>query len=439
MTPRNIDEWLATATRGLEPQIRERLKIELASHFYDSYDDLVRAGELEKDALQKALAALGDVQAARQTYRDHYALAAPWLVADFPPRKPLDEDYGYLKGNELIPCTREELIERCRKSDNSITLAWMPDSEKLQPIEQIPFLFEAIKEGRIKAARDSIWMGLANIVWLIPPNNTLSGPWRHVLLWVAFFGLAPFLSVMAWRKARALTPELIAKQIDHWEVTHWLAIRKAPLSAGASLLTFLTGLTGLISYAVTSQFELLVGLTRLLVLHGEWWRLLTAAASPDLITFFIVIAGFLVYGRIIELVLGPTILALVFMSSVFTGSLFTIALDREMLMGASGGIFGMLGLLAALRTNERFLQDLKPTVTRLLVIGAVAGIIGFDILFNAAHLGGLLCGLAWAWALQKPEKLTRNKTAQLLAAISVGCFAAGSIGAILILLLNMMR
>src|SRR5688500_19080914 len=100
--PKRIEDWLATATRGLEPTIRERLKVELASHYYDACDDLIRAGCSEADAEKQALNALGDVHAARQFYRREYALAAPWIVADFPPRKLEDEDYGSLKGNRMI-------------------------------------------------------------------------------------------------------------------------------------------------------------------------------------------------------------------------------------------------------------------------------------------------------------------------------------------------
>jgi membrane associated rhomboid family serine protease len=236
-----------------------------------------------------------------------------------------------------------------------------------------------------------------------------------------------------------MTPDALAKQIGHWEATRWLNLSKAPVAAGACILVALTALIGMISSAVASQYGQTVGLTRHSVLQGEWWRLFTVMAAPNISGFFVVFFGLVAFGRQIELLFGRTLLPLVFVTSALAGSIATIATAETMLMGATGGVFGVLGFLASIRTHERFLVDQKLIVARLILIGSIAGLIGFDVLFNAAHLGGLLCGLAWGRVLKKPELFARSRGARIGCMLAIGCFAGGAIGANFLLIAGMMR
>src|SRR5215207_5397693 len=68
---------------------------------------------------------------------------APWDAADIFPPKPADADYGW----RSHPCTREELIERCRSAAAGrqfVELVWTPDAPRMVPPAEVPWLIEPL-------------------------------------------------------------------------------------------------------------------------------------------------------------------------------------------------------------------------------------------------------------------------------------------------------
>jgi rhomboid protease GluP len=155
------------------------------------------------------------------------------------------------------------------------------------------------------------------------------------------------------------------------------------------------------------------------VLHGQWYRLLTA-------TFVHVgllhIAGNMWclwnLGILGEPLIGPYGLVAVYMITGIAGNLLSMAWDIGLALhyrdagpmfgvgaGASGAVFGIAGILIVLLSNRRLpfpwqeLRRLRSSVIKFSAINLVIGVstivvnVGVRI-DNSAHIGGFLSGLA---------------------------------------------
>lgn len=165
----------------------------------------------------------------------------------------------------------------------------------------------------------------------------------------------------------------------------------------------------------------------LLVLNGDWYRLLTAT--------FVHIGAFHIatnmwclwnLGLLGEPLLGPFGLICVYILTGVAGNLLSMAWDVGLAhlqripleavagvgAGASGAVFGIAGILIILLSNRKLpipwveLKRLRSSVVRFaginLLIGAstiIPQLGSFVRIDNSAHLGGFLCGLALGPAL----------------------------------------
>ena len=157
-----------------------------------------------------------------------------------------------------------------------------------------------------------------------------------------------------------------------------------------------------------------------LVLHGQWYRLLTA-------TF--VHVGWIHIGTNMwclwnlgilgEPLIGPWGMVAVYMITGIAGNLLSMATDVFLYLfvvrdtrvlfgvgaGASGAVFGIAGILIVLLSNRRLpfpwteLKRLRSSVVKFAAINLVIGLstmvvnVGIRI-DNSAHIGGFLSGLA---------------------------------------------
>ncbi|HWB33541.1 MAG TPA: rhomboid family intramembrane serine protease [Acidobacteriaceae bacterium] len=158
-----------------------------------------------------------------------------------------------------------------------------------------------------------------------------------------------------------------------------------------------------------------------LVLHGQWYRLLTA---------IFVHVGWIHIGTNMwclwnlgilgEPLVGPWGMIAVYMITGIAGNLLSMGSnvlaynlfhDRYSLIipgaGASGAVFGIAGILIVLLSNHRLpfpwfeLKRLRSSVVKFALINLVIGLstrlpfLHFGILIdNSAHIGGFLSGLA---------------------------------------------
>lgn len=144
----------------------------------------------------------------------------------------------------------------------------------------------------------------------------------------------------------------------------------------------------------------------LLTLGGQWWRLLTSAfVHVGIVHLAINMWCLWNLGRFAELHLGRRKFALIYIASGIFASLASLVWNpNNVSAGASGAVFGIAGAListlklgATAASGDEIKEQLKsliPFCLYNLVIGAVVP--GID---NAAHLGGLLAGLAFGAVL----------------------------------------
>jgi len=156
-----------------------------------------------------------------------------------------------------------------------------------------------------------------------------------------------------------------------------------------------------------------------LVLHGQWYRLLTATfVHVGLIHLATNMWCLWNLGVLGEPLLGPMGLVAVYMLTGIAGNLLSMAINIifahlfrdpryliEVGAGASGAVFGIAGILIVLLSNRRLpfpwveLRRLRSSVVKFALINLAIGLSTMFInvgvrIDNSAHIGGFLCGLA---------------------------------------------
>jgi membrane associated rhomboid family serine protease len=175
--------------------------------------------------------------------------------------------------------------------------------------------------------------------------------------------------------------------------------------------------------------------------NGEWWRLLTGGLVHGGV-LHILFNGYALFGfgSLIEYVSNKAHLAIVMLLAILGGALAsTFFMPLTPTVGASGGIMGLIGYLAVYGFRRR--RQLMPGFLRAMLTNiafiAAFGIIGFKIIDNFAHLGGLLIGAAYGF-LSVPRDLRDDprkvsSTVEILGYVSIAIFVAGCIFSILLI------
>ena len=156
-----------------------------------------------------------------------------------------------------------------------------------------------------------------------------------------------------------------------------------------------------------------------LVLHGQWYRLLTATfVHVGLIHLATNMWCLWNLGMLGEPLLGPFGMVAVYMLTGIAGNLLSMATNAVLALashdprfllevgaGASGAVFGIAGILIVLLSNRRLpfpWQQLRQLRSRVVQFAAINLVIGLGTMFvdvgiridNMAHIGGFLSGLA---------------------------------------------
>lgn len=156
-----------------------------------------------------------------------------------------------------------------------------------------------------------------------------------------------------------------------------------------------------------------------LVLDGEIWRLiLPAFLHADIIHIAMNLYGLWFLGRYVEAYFGSKNLFSIFIYSAILGSVFSLisglillflnlspsdAVLSTVSVGASGGLFGLMGILYSDRfRKDSFTPNLpidQGSLTTIIVINLIYGFLMPGI-NNWAHIGGLLGGFILGFILK---------------------------------------
>jgi rhomboid protease GluP len=143
----------------------------------------------------------------------------------------------------------------------------------------------------------------------------------------------------------------------------------------------------------------------------EWWRFASAAWLHSGPAHLIANAlGLWVLGPRIESVLGGLRMAIVYVGSALGGNLIAsfVLAGPAALVGASGGVMGLLGALLAIAARRRFDRPTRFLRAQLTWVAIVVALqVAFDLSMPAvsslAHIGGFASGFALCFVLvQRP-------------------------------------
>eukprot|EP00904_Undaria_pinnatifida_P012099 jgi/Undpi1/8019/HiC_scaffold_24.g10491.m1 len=176
--------------------------------------------------------------------------------------------------------------------------------------------------------------------------------------------------------------------------------------------------------------------TDLIVDGGDWWRLWAPMfLHAGVVHFIFNMVGFLQVGAMVERVFGWWRVATIYLLAGLFGTIVSaIFVPTQIMVGASGAIFGVFGALwADLWQNWSVNQDkcrMLTVLTVLTVFQIVLGLMPF--LDNFAHIGGLMMGFLIGLGLlvQKTEdgagealnKKCYQRTLQLVSVVAVPTF-----------------
>lgn len=191
------------------------------------------------------------------------------------------------------------------------------------------------------------------------------------------------------------------------------------LMIGVTVVTSLVAMSGgnTVSRVFVNQggpLELQLQLDKILVAHGEIYRLLSVVLVHDPTNIFHL--AFNMYalwyaGQIVERMYGARLLLFFYVLGGVAASISSYVFgDSVAAVGASGAIFALFGIvLVATQYHHAVLDQqmraIASQVGLLILLNLVLGFAGvFGNVDNSAHVGGLLAGL-WLGLLMPPGRV----------------------------------
>lgn len=152
---------------------------------------------------------------------------------------------------------------------------------------------------------------------------------------------------------------------------------------------------------------------RPLTLAGEPWRLLSACFLHfGIVHLFMNMYALVYVGVMLEPLIRPLRFLVAYLVTGIAASAVSLAWhDNTISAGASGAVFGMYGVFLALLTTNLVRADMRGPLLQSMLVFVVYNLAfglvpGID---NAAHIGGLLSGMAVGYlyvpSLQRPRNV----------------------------------
>jgi rhomboid protease GluP len=190
------------------------------------------------------------------------------------------------------------------------------------------------------------------------------------------------------------------------------------------VLVIITSIVSLIALSDPdgNLFNLLL-LDRDAVQHGELWRLFTVTlvhapgSSTPWFSLHLLLNMYALWiiGPIVESIWGKRLLLLFYFLTAIAASTASFLTSPGPAVGASGAIFGLVGvILAGTRAHhpvlDRRARSIVPQLGIFAVINLAFGFLAGGMIDNAAHIGGLVSGL-WLGFVVPPGKVPTLRSA----------------------------
>lgn len=184
------------------------------------------------------------------------------------------------------------------------------------------------------------------------------------------------------------------------------------------------------------------------VANGEWWRIITSAFFHlGLIHLAFNMYVLYLYGQLVERMYGPIEYAAIYLLCAAGGSVLTILVDpRQSAAGASGAIFGLVGMLFVVSRRHHAVLGREART----VVAGIGSYLVFLLLFTflvpgiswTGHLGGLAVGallglllpptgvatMAGLWRTPSGEAMSGGMPRAIRAAVYAGVAVLLAIG-----------
>lgn len=374
--------------------------------------------------------------------------------------------WGYIsvkQGAVAVESLLHLQLEVAADQTESITLVWTPDRPHLQVPESIPELYESLKQSRSAATQaaleqktkqlrlfgllllgflayevfsywqylaqqgvsDALGRWLMSCVYVIKGGTLIFG-----MLLFFMFVLLPWLETRKrYREVSQWTVTTMLEAADLATFESWLARQRPRATRALMALIAVVGVVQLFHEDRLPAAALIKGD------QSERWRLLTAPLlHGNFLHFFMNALGLMYLGRRIEALARWPQVPLVFLFSAWMGGEISLLFGQGLSVGASGGLMGMLGFLLVFETMH---QKLVPHRSRRRLVAAVVatavmGIIGVQFIDNAAHGGGLLAGMLYAYVVfPRSETVMRPRSTWTDRIAALAAFAIIAYGALL--------
>lgn len=166
----------------------------------------------------------------------------------------------------------------------------------------------------------------------------------------------------------------------------------------------------------------------LIIVEGQWWRLITPVflhIGLTHILFNLLIVYFL--GRQLEGFFGHFQYFILYFASALMGNSFSFAFNSSISVGASTAVFGLFASTLALSRiypNRYDFETLAKNYALLIALNFIFGILSTGV-DNAGHLGGLVGGFTVTYLITKPSLYNHhtNKNRIIWACLYLGALA----------------
>ena len=283
-------------------------------------------------------------------------------------------------------------------------------------------LYRVDADDRARAAWESVTR--------LPENESTYAAWRNLAGMHVRAGELP-QAIEAYRQAERRAPSddrpeiaarlgWLAKETGNTGAANrYFARARGTTGFGIShLILVITAAVSFIAFSETRVLDALL-LDPFWVQHGQLYRLVTVTlVHGGFLHLFLNLYALYIVGPIVESIWGKRLFVLFYLLTAIGGSTGSFLFSNAASVGASGAIFGLVGvILAGTRAHhpmlDRRARAVVPQLGMFVLINLVFGFVsqagGLNI-DNAAHIGGLLTGL-WLGFVVPPGKVPTLRTA----------------------------